>query len=181
MEITPLIANCLDGDARAIELFVHEHEETIFRLALSILDDPAEAEEAAQDALLAALGALDTYRGGATFSTWLYKITLNVCLRRLQKRRAWERLKNTLYTLTRFFSDPPAHPEKTLLQNEADARLWHAVQTLDEKHRLPVIFRYYHDLPIADIAQILGVHEGTLHSRLNTARKRLRQILQVDP
>ena len=59
MEITPLIANCLDGDARAIELFVHEHEETIFRLALSILDDPAEAEEAAQDALLAALGALD--------------------------------------------------------------------------------------------------------------------------
>lgn len=179
METPQLISNCLDGDARAIELFVHEHEARIFRLALSILDDPREAEEAAQDALLAALGALHTYRNEATFSTWLYKITLNVCLRRLQKRRARERLKNTLHTLARFFSDPPDHPEKTLLQNEADAQLWNAVQTLDDKHRLPVILRYYHDLPIAEIAQILGVHEGTLHSRLNTARTRLRARLQV--
>src|SRR3546814_12520019 len=60
-------------------------------LALSILDDPAEAEEAAQDALVAAINALDTYRGDSAFTTWLYAITLNVCRTRLRKHRSEER------------------------------------------------------------------------------------------
>jgi RNA polymerase sigma-70 factor (ECF subfamily) len=59
--------------------------------------------------------------------------------------------------------------------------VWRAVQDLGEKHRLPVILRYYHDLPVAEIAGVLGISEGTVHSRLSIARDRLRGALQPAP
>jgi len=64
------------------------------------------------------------------------------------------------------------------MQHEADAAVWRAVNALGEKHRLPVILRYYHGFSTAEIAQLLDLNEGTVHSRLNTARERLRHALQ---
>jgi RNA polymerase sigma-70 factor (ECF subfamily) len=70
------------------------------------------------------------------------------------------------------------HPENTALQNEADGELWCAVRSLDIKHRLPVVLRYYHDLPVNDIAVMLDIPTGTVHSRLNHAREKLRTLLK---
>jgi RNA polymerase sigma-70 factor (ECF subfamily) len=74
--------------------------------------------------------------------------------------------------------DAPADPEAVAIQNESDAELWNAVAALDEKHRLPVILRYYQGFSTAEIAQLLGISEGTVHSRLFTARERLRAHLK---
>jgi RNA polymerase sigma-70 factor (ECF subfamily) len=68
----------------------------------------------------------------------------------------------------------PAQLEETIIQNEANSGLLQAVQALNEKHRLPVILRYYHDLSVNDIAQILDIPAGTVHSRLNKARQQLK-------
>jgi RNA polymerase sigma-70 factor (ECF subfamily) len=57
--------------------------------------------------------------------------------------------------------------------------LWRAIHALDDKHRLPVVLFYYHDLPTVEIAQVLGISEGTVHSRLHTARQRLRAQLRL--
>jgi len=67
--------------------------------------------------------------------------------------------------------------EETVLQNEVDATVWAAIQALDDKHRIPMILRYYHHLPVSKISSILGVKEGTVHSRLNKARQRLKAAL----
>ena len=70
------------------------------------------------------------------------------------------------------------HPEKTALQSEADAELQCAIRTLDDKHRIPLVLRYYHDMSIADIASMLEVPIGTIHSRLTIARAKLCSVLK---
>ena len=173
-----LIEQYRAGDLSVAEALVLAHQPQVFRLALSILDDAAEAEEAAQEALVAALNALDRYRGEAAFSTWLYRITVNECRGRLRKRRARERLVGALQSLFRL-GEPTVHPEEAAAGREREAVLWRAINALDDKHRVPLVLYYYHDLPTAEVAQILEISEGTVHSRLHTARKRLRAQLQL--
>jgi RNA polymerase sigma-70 factor (ECF subfamily) len=167
-------------DGTAIEMFVRAHQQSVFRLALSVLDDPAEAEEAAQDALVSAIKALDTYRGDSAFTTWLYAITLNVCRTRLRKHRSRDRLMETLRSIFHLTGEGLAHPEDVAIRGEADAAVAKAVNSLDEKHRLPVVLRYYNEFSIAEIAQLLDISEGTVHSRLFTARERLRGLLKPE-
>jgi RNA polymerase sigma-70 factor (ECF subfamily) len=166
--------------AAAVEAFVRAYQPTVYRFALSILDEPAEAEDAAQEALVSASRNLNLYRGESAFTTWLYAITLNACRRQLQKRRSAERLLNVLQSLLHLRPEQPERPEEAALHGEAKAAVLRAVRGLDEKHRLVVILRYYHDLPAAEIAQILRINEGTVHSRLFNARERLRAILQPE-
>jgi RNA polymerase sigma-70 factor, ECF subfamily len=170
-----LLQRCREGDARAIEELVSAHRLAVYRLALSILDDPAEADEAAQDALLRAIAALKSYRGDAAFKTWLYAITLNVCRGRLRQRRTRERLTRLLqaFGITRL----APQPEETALQHESDAAVWEAIHTLDDALGEPVILRYYHELSITEIARVIGVSERTVHARLSAAHQRLRILL----
>lgn len=178
LDHTPqLIAACRRGDELAIEQLVRQYETGVFRLALSVLDDPAEANEAAQEAFIAALKALERYQDQSTFKAWLYTITVNTCRSRLRKRRTVEKLRQTLIGVFRVQAQKHASPEETVIQNEKDATLWRALKNMDEKHRLPLVLRYYHDLPIAEIAQILNINEGTIHSRLHHGRERLRLAL----
>jgi RNA polymerase sigma-70 factor (ECF subfamily) len=182
MDSTELLAQCRSGDRVAIEKLVREYQPRLFRLALSILDDgsengSAEAQEATQDALMAALRSLDSYRGESKLSTWLFSITVNLCRNRLRSRKRRERVWRIFQALTTPIEDSPSQPEDMIVKKQADSLLFNAVQSLDEKHRLPVILRYYHDCSVIEIAQILDIPEGTVHSRLNTARKKLKNCL----
>ncbi len=162
----------------AVEEFVRAYQHGVFRLAYSVLEDADEAEDATQEALVAAVSRLDSFRGEAALRTWVYAIALNVCRRHLQKRRSGQRLLDVLQGWFHLRGETPDRPEDTAVDREARGDVARAVRMLDEKHRLPVILRYYHDLPVAEIAQILGINEGTVHSRLFTARERLRDRLE---
>ena len=167
----------LGREEAEVEAFFRTHQEAVYRLALSLLEDPAEAEEAAQDSLVAALAALDTYRGESALATWLYAITLNVCRGRLRKRRSRDHLLNVLRAVLRLGGEAARQPEEAAIRSEADEQVMRAIDDLDEKHRLPVILRYFGDCSTAEIARVLGISEGTVHSRLYTARERLRARL----
>lgn len=185
METTHILQRCQAGDAEAIDTLFLAHYPAICRLAYSILLDPSEAEEAAQDAFLSALDALDNFQGKATFKTWLFSITINVCRGRLRKRRVLERLKRSLigqFLLSRegLTRQDGQHPEQAVIGNEVRERLWQAVGRLDEKYRLPVILYYDHNLPVAEIALALHANEQTIYTRLYTARERLRAALQSE-
>jgi RNA polymerase sigma-70 factor (ECF subfamily) len=173
------LRQCREGDPLAIERLVHAHQADVYRLALSILDDPDEAEDAAQEVFVSALRSLDSFRGDASLKTWLFSITINLCRSRYRRDQSRGRLRQILQSL---FRSDQTGPESEAIQHEADSALWQAVRALDEKHRIPVILRYYHDLPIDEIAEMLGVPIGTVHSRLNHARERLRtQLKDVQP
>jgi RNA polymerase sigma-70 factor (ECF subfamily) len=174
---TQLIELCRSGDARAAESLLRDYQPALFRLALSILDDPAEADEAAQDALVAAFKALESYRGQAAFRTWLFSIALNVCRERLRKRTAYARLQSALQAVFRLHAPVP-RPEEVVIQNEQQAALWSALNRLNEDLRLPLVLRYYHELSIAEIAQVMNTSERTVYTRLKTAHERLRALLK---
>lgn len=171
-----LIELCRVGDSSAIERFVHTYQGDVYRLAVSILDDPSEADDATQEALLAALRALDSFQGTSSLKTWLFSITVNVCRTRLQRRKRGEHLRQILGGILRTQSVPTA--EEHAIESESDEALWRSIQGMDEKHRIPVVLRYYHELSVAEIADILQIPEGTVHSRLNTARRQLHETLK---
>ena len=185
MDSKELLVQCRAGDRVAVDQLVQEYQPQLFRLALSILDDgsqngSADAQEVTQDALLAALRSLDSYRGEAKLSTWLYSITVNLCRNHIRTRQRRERVRNLFERLTTPIEDAPSQPEDVIIRKQADFSLFSIVQSLNEKHRLPVILRYYHDCSVAEIAQILDIPEGTAHSRLNTARKKVRNCLESE-
>lgn len=172
------IERCRVGDSSAIERFVQTYQQDVYRLALSILDESAEAEDATQDALLAALRSLDSFRGTSSFKTWLYSITVNICRNRLQHRKRRENLTHILGGVLRTHNSHSLSVEEHAIRGESDSALWTAIHQMDEKHSIPTVLRYYHDLSVAEIANILQIPEGTVHSRLNAARKQLHAVLK---
>jgi RNA polymerase sigma-70 factor (ECF subfamily) len=164
-------------DPSVSEALVNRYYASIYRLALSILDNPDDAEDATQETFIAAINNLDGYRGASSLKTWLYAIGLNTCRGHLRKRRARDGMRKAWQNLQALRSGPPT-PEQTAMNHENHARLWAAVDALDDKHRLAVILRYAHNMSVSEIAETLDVNEGTVHSRLHYARKKLHGHLQ---
>jgi RNA polymerase sigma-70 factor (ECF subfamily) len=172
-----LISECITGNEAAIEMFVRQHETGVFRLALSIVGDQAEANEITQETFIAALRALPSYEEKKSLKAWLYTIALNQSRSHLRKRKTIERLRTTLNSIFRVETQKQALPEESAIQNDKEAEVWTALNELDEPFRMVVVLRYFHELPISEISEILSVNEGTIHSRLHTARERLRNTL----
>ena len=180
MDIVEIVQRVRRGDAMAAQQLVQSYHSEIFRLALSILDDPAEAEDITQDVFISAINALDSYRGDSAFKTWLFSITVNVCRRRWRQRKTRERLIQLLQSVFPLIHANSVQPEEIVIRRENKAELWKAVDRLGEKYQLPLILFYGHELPVAEIAQVLGVPIGTVLSRLHTARERLANTLGSD-
>ncbi len=173
-----LVTECIAGNEAAIEMFVHQYEASIFRLALSIVGDQAEANEITQETFIAALRALPAYQEKQSLKAWLYTIALNHSRSHLRKRKVRERLWTTLTTIFKIETEKQISPEEAAIQNEKEAQIWNALNRLDEPHRTVVVLRYFHELSIAEISEILSVNEGTIHSRLHSAREKLRDVLK---
>jgi RNA polymerase sigma-70 factor (ECF subfamily) len=170
----PSISDCVAGNEYAIEQFICQYQGVVFRLAISVLQDEHEASDATQDTFIAALKAMNRYQDYSTVKAWLYTIALNICRSRLRKRKAMDNIKRAVTALFQVDSQKQDNPEDSVIKNQKDQALWRALQKLGEKHRLSVLLYYYHELPVAEIAEILKTNEGTIHSRLFTARARLR-------
>jgi RNA polymerase sigma-70 factor, ECF subfamily len=171
-----LIEQCKAGNSAAVEDFVQMYQREVYCLALSILDDSHEAEDATQESLLAALRGLESFKADSSLKTWLFSITVNTCRTRLQRRKRAETLKQILSGI--FQRTPAPSVEENAIQNESNEALWRAVRRMDAKHRIPIVLRYVHDLSVAEISKILQIPEGTVHSRLNTARRKLHAVLK---
>lgn len=172
-----MVSQCLAGNEDAIEMLVRHHEQGIFRLALSILNDPEEAGEITQETFISALRSLKNYREQQSFKAWLFTIAVNLSRSRLRKRKALERLQTALTALFRVDSQKQPTPEEAFIQTEKEAVLWKSLHQLDDRYRLVVVLRYFHELSVTEIAEVLSLNEGTVHSRLHNAREKLRRAL----
>ncbi len=169
------------GSDLKIDQLIRDYYPYIHRLALSIIHDQFEADDVAQETFIAAHRTLAGFRHESSPKTWLSTIAINASRGRLRKRKVRQVLTNTLHAL-HLLKNPPASPEQAAIKNEADHNIWEAVDGLDEKHRLPVILRYVHDLTVPEIAHALHLSQGTVHSRLHYARKALHaQLGHLNP
>jgi RNA polymerase sigma-70 factor (ECF subfamily) len=175
--LVEMVRQSRNGNSQAMEMLVKSCQPVAFKLALSILDDAAEADDAAQDALIQAIRAIPSYRAEASFETWFYRIVVNNCLGKLRKRRTRERLHHLLVDLFRHKRRTDAPPEKQTIQNEDTYHILRRVNDLDPKLRLPLVLRYYQELSVAQIAEIMHLSTRTIHTRLKQAHDLLRQSL----
>ncbi len=177
-ELFSLVSECIAGNEGAIDSLFCQYELGVFRLALSIVDDPLEASEITQETFISAIKALGKYQEKQSFKAWLYTITVNCSRSHLRKRRARERLLATLTRIFRIEFEKQDLPEESFIQNEKEAALWHSLNQLNDQLRIVVVLRYFHELPIREISGILSIPEGTIHSRLHAAREQLRMALE---
>lgn len=177
-DLLSLVSQCIAGNEDAIDDLFHQYELGVFRLALSIVDDPAEASEIMQETFISAIKALRKYEEKQSFKAWLYTITVNHSRSHLRKRRTREKLLAALTRVFRVEFEKQPLPEESFIQNEKEAALWKSLNLLDDNLRIVVTLRYFHELPVREISEILSIPEGTVHSRLHTARERLRMALE---
>ena len=173
-----LISECIAGNEDAIETLLRQYETGVYRLALSVCNDVPEAYEITQETFIAVLKALPNYRESRSFKAWLYTITINTARTHLRKKRIVEKLRNTLTSIFLVEAQKSTSPEEAVMQSEKETILWKALNSLDDRHRMVTVLRYFHELSITEISEILSIHEGTVHSRLHTARERLKHALE---
>ena len=159
------------GDPRAFEELVRPHQEIAFRVAYLITRNAAEAEDAAQDALVKAWRALGRFRAGAPLRPWLLRIVANEA--RNRRRSAGRRERLALRAASPGEAAPS--PEEAVLAAEERARLLAALDGLPEQARLVLACRHLLDLSEEETAAALDVRLGTVKSRSARALDRLRE------
>ncbi len=169
------------GDPRLYELLMVDYYNFIYRLTNAILRDSCEADDAAQETLIQAVTHIDSYQIGTNMKNWLARVAINICRDRQRRMKSKALLHSVLRIGTRQAAQGSPTPEDTVLRHERKRAIQEAVETLDEKHRLPVLLRYVQGMAISEIAQVLDVNEGTIHSRLHYAHLKLRdRLLELD-
>jgi RNA polymerase sigma-70 factor (ECF subfamily) len=167
------------------EEFFREHTPEVYRLALRLLDNPADAEDVTQDVLVQVLRKLPQFRGESTISTWLYRITLNTAFKYRQKR-AWRVQRHSLYRLEDFPNDgdtgaavrrSTGSPEQHVLDQEARQQIKSAIAQLPDVYRRVYVLADVEHLSNAEVADQLGLTIAAVKSRLHRARLLMRKTL----
>ena len=168
------------GDQSAFEQLVRLYEKRVLALTTRMCKNPADAEEAAQEAFLSAWQGLPFFRGDASFSTWLYRLASNACvdlLRRERRRQsaAGPSLNDEEARLE--VPDTAPSPQEQAERSELRQQIEAGLQALTPDHRQVLLLREMHQLSYDEIAQTLDVDVGTVKSRINRGRKQLRNFL----
>lgn len=166
------LAQAAQGEEAAFTRLVDRHLERLHRLAWRSLGNAADAEDVAQDAMLRAFRQLPLWQPGqARFSSWLYRVTLNLCQDRLRQRR--EHLPIEEMELV----DPAPEPELALETRQRQHRLEDALAELPQRQREALLLCHYEGLSCADAAQAMETTVEAIESLLARARRQLRQRL----
>jgi RNA polymerase sigma-70 factor (ECF subfamily) len=163
----PLVARARRGDRWAFEQLVERHQHRLFTLAARTLGSVDEAADAVQEAFIRAWLGLPRFRGGALFSTWLYRIALNAAHDQRAKRRT-EPLDEIR---------EPVDPQDAFATAELSTSFQQALNELDEDYRTAVVLSDVLGCSYAEIAALTSVAEGTVKSRIFRGRSRLAELL----
>ncbi len=176
-----LVARAREGDTRAFEELVRVYESYVYRICISLLHHPQDAEDAMQDTFLNAHQSLARFRGDAQFSTWLARIAMNEALQRLRKRRDTSSIddffENDEGWLPRQVEEWDATPEEWYSTEEMRKFVEEAVEALPLPYRTVFVLRDICGEKTQEIAEALGLKIPTVKSRLLRARLRVRESL----
>lgn len=171
VEEAALLRAARNGDDDAFGTLIQPCLDPSYRLALRIVDDPTEAEDAVQDALYKAWRALPGFRGDAKFSTWVYRIVWRECVDRTRRR------ESLLLEVDVVDANPTNDPEQRWEARETQTEVEHALRRLSVPYRTVLTLFYIEDLPMREIADILELPLGTIKTHLHRARNALRKVL----
>jgi RNA polymerase sigma-70 factor, ECF subfamily len=179
-----LIKRVCDGEREVFYELVRPYERMVYATAISIVKNPADAEEVAQEAVLKAFSKLASFRGESKFSTWLIQITYNEAKMKLRKARPnlYESIDDTQQNedgefWPKDYADWRPIPSELLEENEIRQAVQDAISSLSANYREVLILRDVQRLSIKETTTILGLSEGSVKTRLHRARLLLRDRL----
>lgn len=179
-----LISRIVSGERELFYDLIKPCERAAFMTAFSVVKNEADAEEIVQEAVLKAYRALGSFRRESKFSTWLVQITLNEA--RMRLRRARSKPETSFEDLVEeadgdytpaILTDWREIPSEALDRKELRELLQHAVNELPEKYREVLILRDVQEMNIAETAELLGVREGVVKTRLFRARLLMQKLV----
>ncbi|MDW7682574.1 MAG: sigma-70 family RNA polymerase sigma factor [Bacillota bacterium] len=183
VEETRLVGRCKQGDLSAYDELMQRYEKKVYTLCFRMAGNHNDAEDLAQEAFLKAFRALPSFKGESQFSTWLYRIVTNTCLDERRKRArkpVTVSLDKPLETgegemAVTLPGDAP-DPLSEALTVELRGEIQKLLMELPEEQRIVLIMRDLQEYTYEEIATVLGIQLGTVKSRLNRARARMRDL-----
>ena len=170
-----IIQSVLNGDQNSYTLIVEKYQSNVFRTAIGFVHNKEDAEEITQDVFVKAYQALPSFKGTSAFSTWLYRITVNMAinfLRKKKRRNFWSSLADTFQV---------ASKEKSaavrLEDSEQNILVENAINALPENQRVAFVLSKYEALPQKEIASVMKITEGAVEQLLIRAKNNLRKKL----
>jgi RNA polymerase sigma-70 factor (ECF subfamily) len=172
------------GDEEALVELVTGQQRYIYSIALNVVGNPADAADVAQDAVVRLLRSLGTYRADTKFTTWLYRLVMNLAIDHLRRRRAYTTsLDEELEAGYDTFEDPDPNVDPLVHLDQADV----AAQVRDALAQLPAVQRaaltlyYFEEMSYQEIADVLDLPLNTVRSHLRRAKHRMAELLRSAP
>jgi RNA polymerase sigma-70 factor (ECF subfamily) len=177
-----LVARARKGDESAYRILLRKYQRSVFSICLRMVRNREEAEDLAQDAFVKVFALLDRYNPAYAFSSWLFKITSNLCIDFIRKKRVErvpmdEPVQSDKGDYVRQFESSEDDPETAAIKKERNAYLSKAIGSLPPHYRLVVVLRHQEGLSYEEIAAAVGVPLGTVKARIHRARQMLRKHL----
>lgn len=187
-EEADLLPRIKAGDPAAFELLVDRHGGRMFAVARRFLRSEHDSHDAVQDAFLSAFRSILSFEGNSTLGTWLYRIVVNVCLMKLRSQalRPTVSIDELLPTFdeTGHHSRPVVSwkelPPERLVGAELKSRIRECIDRLPEPHRAVILLRDLEEFDTSEVAELLGISNDAVKTRLHRARQALRQLLEPD-
>ncbi|MBI5816346.1 MAG: sigma-70 family RNA polymerase sigma factor [Nitrospinae bacterium] len=176
MDETQTIEKAREGDTEAFRILFDKHKGFVWNVAVRMSGDTDEAEDIAQDVFVSAWKNLPAFRGGSSFSTWIYRITVNRVLNGARKKNLAMELKDEAARIAGpeiFIKDNPAAQTE---KDDAEKTLMTILSRLSPERRIAVILREIEGLSYEEIAEATGAPVGTVRSRIARGRNDLAQI-----
>jgi RNA polymerase sigma-70 factor (ECF subfamily) len=182
-----LVKRVRNGDQRAFKLLVERYQRKVYAVALGMLKDKEEAMDVSQEAFIKVYKYLDHFKGDASFYTWLYRITSNICIDVIRKRAGsggeHAEFDETMpmdvseTNIGALGSRLGTNPQKSALRRELAEKIQEALAAVPEKHRAILLLREIEGMSYEDLSRTLDIPKGTVMSRLFHARAKVQKIL----
>ena len=173
------------GDEKAFEALVLSYEKVVYHVALRMMGNAEDAMDLSQEAWIKIYHAIGQFDGKCAFSTWIYRITTNVCIDALRKKKnkdtiSMEEAADSEDGFGLQIADTSATPEERYLKRERCQELLSAMERMPPQHKAILLLRDLKDWSYEEIGTILDLNPGTVKSRLYRARENLRkEILKL--
>lgn len=172
------ITRAKNGDMSAFETLVRKYQKPVYRLCRRMTGVHQSADDLVQDTFLKAYVSLHSFKDGMDFYSWIRKIAVNSSLNYLKKRRREEPLgAKDMSVAGNPRSIDQELPHEKLQRHQLEQKFRAALMALPADHRIVFLLRVYEDQSYKEIAEALGIPEGTVMSRLNRSRKKLKKMM----
>ena len=178
------MARIAEGDEDAFEILVDRHQASVLNLIYRFIGDRTQAKDLSQEVFIRVWQAAKTYKPEAKFTTWLYRITTNLCFNELKssRRRKWFSFHRSdeegEHSIEETLADSAPSAEDLLLEKERSRQISDALQSLPDNQRMALVLKRYDDLSYAEIAQIIGCSVSAVESLLVRAKRTLQEKLK---